>query len=503
MTKKILWGCRAVDFIPLFALWMGLFVAFYPLLVARFAVGDDYVYIWQISHLGQSTDVFGKVVGEGRLIYAFFVIRLYGLFNSLDDLQSARVVLFCMSVIAAIAVYARIGLLLFDDIHSGVLRQVGAISLTLVVMVMPGFQVLNSLVEALPFPLAILLALFAYDLTQNGDRVGGRGVSILKAMGAILALVCALNIYQPLAMVFWIPVAIELCDTRKSFSKRLVSFIRSLFIGIMALGLAYLLLQVTRGSFSGRAALVFDIPIKLRWFLGELLPNALAMTLLQPDRRIEVAILFFILLGLMLHSRGRLGDVFLTLAAFSFCVLLCAIPNLASSENSATYRSQVALEMAFGVFASLALRGWGRLANLGFPAKWGEIVSVTILAVLSMICVGMSHHQTENLIAAPQAHELNYLRARIQAQIHDIVSTQKLSIISARRSDGIAQRHMYDEFGIPSSFQTWYADAMAKVILTETALQKDMIVITALPSTNPSLCMKNAPCVDMRLMAKP
>ena len=503
ITQETSRVCRALDVAPLFALGVGLFMAFYPLLAARFAVGDDYVYIWQISHQGQGADVFRKVVGEGRLVYAFLVVRLYTLFTSLDDLQPARAILFCMNAVAAIAVYSRIGLLLFDDIRSKFWRQAGAASLALGVMVMPGFQVLNSLVEAIPFPLAILLALYAHRLMQRNDWAGWRGAFVIKIIGAILMLVCALNIYQPLAMIFWIPAAIDLCNSRKSISTRLVLFVRSLFIGSVALGLAYLLLQITRDPTSGRAALVADIPTKLRWFFGELLPNALAMPFLQPDRRVQIAILVFVLTGLMLRSGRHLGEAFMTLAAFSFCILLCAIPNLVSSENSATYRSQVALEIAFGVFAVFALRGWGRLAALEFPEKTRGIAGVIMLMMVSVICAGMSHYQTQTLIAAPQAHELNYLRTKIQNQIQDIALVKKLSIISARRSDGIAQRHMYDEFGIPSSFQTWYADAMARVVLKETTLKEHEIAITALPSSTAAGCAENTPCVDMRLMAKP
>lgn len=500
MTKK-LWIYRAIKFIPLCALVSGMLFAFYPLLVARFAVGDDYVYLWQISHLKQSADVYNKVVGEGRFIYAIIVIRLYGLFNAIDDLQSARLALFCLNAIAAIGIYARIGLLLFDDVRSKFLRQMGAMSLALGLVVMPGFQVLNSLAEALPYPMAILLALLAQALSKKTESTGGLSISILKTAGAILALVCALNIYQPLAMIFWIPAIIELCDIRKGVRERLAAFIRSFLIGAAALALAYLFLQATRGAIASRAALVFDIPLKLRWFFGELLPNALAMPLLQPERRITLGILLFMLIGLMLRGRGHLSETFLSLSAFGLCIFLCAIPNLVSAENSATYRSQVALEMAMGVFAVFALRGWGHLANAVSPGKRGEILSLTILAVVCAICVVICNRQTEVLIAGPQAYELGYLRASIQAQAQDIASNGKLTIVSARRSDGIAPRHLYDEFGIPSSFQTWYADAMARVVLEETTLQKTNIAVAALPSTSPSVCSGNSPCVDMRLMA--
>lgn len=499
MTKKIFDNSRSASIILLFALAMGLLIAFYPLLITPFAVGDDYVYIWQIGNLGQSADIFSKVVGEGRLIYALLVVRLYGLFVSLDDLQPARMVLFGLSVIAALVIYARIGQLLFDDVRSDFLRGVGAASLALCLMVMPGFQVLNSLVEALPFPLAILLALLARALLKRFDSGHQRTAMILSMAGAIVALVCALAIYQPLAMIFWIPAAIDLCDARKTPRDRLYAFSKTLFVGVIALGLAFFLLQATKGLADGRAALVVDIPAKLRWFFGELLPNALAMPLLQPSRRVAAAILIFILLGLIWRCKRRMREVVLSFAAFILCVMLCGLPNLVAAENAASYRSQAALEMAFAAFFALSARGW---VDLIVPrqASANAIFCALAMVLVSAVCVVICNRQIDGLIARPQAYELAYLRASIAEKKQEIRSARKLTMISARRSDGIASRHLYDEFGVPSSFQARYADAMARLVLKENGFQNGEVVVVALPSTAPAEFAEDGPYIDMRRM---
>jgi hypothetical protein len=134
------------------------------------------------------------------------------------------------------------------------------------------------------------------------------------------------------------------------------------------------------GAFSGRTNLVHDLIGKVRWFWNEPIVNGLGMFNVNPAESVALVLTIVAAVGiLLLHVHSGWGAFgFLGIAAA--LTPLSYLPNLAISENFASYRSTGALSALLTLYVWLGLWGIAR----ALPAAAGARVAVTRVVAVAL-----------------------------------------------------------------------------------------------------------------------
>ena len=305
------------------------FGIFIPAVIVPYAFADDYSILWMVVSGKPSSPLIQNILDWDALIGLIGIVVLALLLHR--ALVRARIAPTFAAVIA------------------------------LLVCTMPAFQVFDSYTELFVAPYAALLAggasLLAVDAITDP-----RGPVTNRSAGATGLLLGALMIYQPAAMFFWVFLAIAVVGARRDAGRASRLARMHLSVGVVALGLEFLATKLTIhflagnadfGSTAGapyRTNLTHDIVGKTRWFFGQPLKRSLNLFDLTPSVWLAVLVGVVAVGGILLWLLYWSPRPLLYLGIGVSLVPLSYLPNLVVTENSATYRTQVALSSLIALY---------------------------------------------------------------------------------------------------------------------------------------------------------
>ena len=447
------WMLTAVLFlVPLLAYW--------PATFHDYGLRDDY------SNLREAHEEIGKVVkfcaSHARPIYGWLLQATYGETGTVQNLQWMR--------FTAALLLGAISLVCFRG-----LRAVGwsintSLCFAVLLVLVPSAQVIAGWAVGWPYAAAALLAIGGFFTVEGalvlGLRAGfGRALS-QWAVALGLMLVSAL-IYQPSALFYVVPLAGALIVQRQRTLKQSARW-AGIHLGFVAgtLGLAYVAMSVLYAAHvfvkSGRIAFESHWGEKIAWFLGEPLPNALSLFVLNDNNHRDHALYFgcAALVGAILaagaclewrrHGRVR-GIIWLCslmgLPLFAFAVSMIA------SEHYATYRTILAMTGVLLCFLVASISALTR--NLSANARR----AMAMLAI--SIAFFTAQHHVYALIAVPQGNEWNLIMAGAR-QVHLTAIRPRIFVIASTPADISTATIYHDEFGSLSSNSEWVPREMFK-----------------------------------------
>src|ERR1700722_18474521 len=453
-------GLRARAWMLTAVLFLVPLVAYWPSTFHDYGLRDDY------SNLREAHEEVGKVVkfcaSHARPIYGWLLQATYGQTSSVQNLQWMRFI--------ATLLLGAISLVCFKGLRACVWSINPSLCFAVLLVLVPSAQVIAGWAVGWPYVATALLAVGGFFTVEGalilGLRAGfGRALS-QWAVALGLMLVSAL-IYQPSALFYLVPLAGALIVQRQRTLKQSARW-AGIHLGFVAgtLGLAYLAMSVLYAAHvfvkSGRIAFESHWGDKIAWFLGEPLPNALSLFVLNDNNHRDHALYFgcAALVGAILvagaclewrrHGRVR-GIVWLSgllgLPVFAFAVSMLA------SERYATYRTILAMT---GVLLCFLVASVSALTE-----RW----SVNARRLAAMLCISIAfltaQHHVYALIAVPQGNEWQLILAGARHVLLDGARPRIFAIASAPADISTASIY-HDEFGSLSSNSEWVPREMFK-----------------------------------------
>ncbi len=514
---------------------LGLFLAVFltvytPVLHTDYAFSDDYPDL----AAGPQGGSIPKKIREGRPLYALATWLFLQSATTIEELRYARfggVVGIGLMAWLVFLILVRAGWSRFQSFCVGVMIGTS----------LP-FQVYAAWATAATFPFASTVSGLAFLLAEWALATSRRLRQGLLAAGSSLVLLAALTIYQPAAMFFWVCVAIVVLkpDTPPGAMIRRLRFYG--LIGMAGLPLAfgvYELGAVVYPDHPARTGLVQDIPAKVVWFLGEVLPNALNFVLLSPGylllsgqgsvplhQSVDVSIAqavagliyyysSFILIrsvdvgiawavagltagGLLLYFQGTWRERLWKLGLAGMLLPLSYAPNLVAAESWASYRSLSSLSSLVVVYTFLAWRGYAsrcrQARRLTFSPVWANAAAGGLASACALLATW--HVQTSFVV--PQVRELEFMRSQLTQG--NLAEARSIYVIRARWQDTLAPPVRYDEFGLPSSFPDWGALGMVSLLLRELAPDSAHLPVISVAADGRITPPPDSLVVDMRRM---
>jgi hypothetical protein len=444
------------------AIAAGAIATYLSVLAVPYAFEDDYWNLGFFHGLG-GVNVWKYSVQDGRPIHALLLLAAFSAVPDIDSLRLLRLV--------GLAGVVLLGLMLSYALRrAGTGRWLSAGVATSVIC-LPSFQVYVSWATLFEAPYAAMLGGTAALLVSSAFG-RERRAALVRQGAAATVLLCALLIYQPCAMFFWVFAAIDLLRPRERLSRALKRCASYMGVAIVALMGGYFAVRVGVHFYgylgNGRSTVVRDIGRKLGWFWNQPLLNALNLFKLVPRWWLAAAVATVAGGGiLLLHARKRWEALgFLGIAAG--LVPLAYLPNLVIAEEWASYRSLGALSALVAVYLWLGLWGIGRTAvqlwarsdsrSLALRAA-GLAISLAI--VVTAVILGARNVTT--LFAETQNAELKMVRSTLESP-----SSPPHRVVFIKPSlEGAAPFHRYDEFGYPSSYAPWVPVPAVLLILRE------------------------------------
>jgi hypothetical protein len=319
----------------------------------------------------------------------------------------------------------------------------------------------------------------ASSMDSSTDGAALNRVNLIKMFAApnllplflsVVFMFAAVAIYQPAAMFFWVFVAITLTADSGTFSDRLWFFLISLIVCGSALAAdfgSFFLAKQYYGAaalLSGRSHLSDNPVTKLRWFIDGPLVDAFNFFRLVPSRSLALKSALLIGLGLLLNFSGTFKRRLVLFSCVVALVPLSYLPNLLVAENFASYRSEIALLALTTLFLLIAVRGL--LPKISCRGRVFTVAAISLAVAFSLT----AYCNLLNFFAVPQTLELTLLRQQIGGMFGHNPSTHPFMFT---REETLAPFVRYDEFGMPSSAQTFARTPMKVLLKLESLAQKN------------------------------
>jgi hypothetical protein len=482
------------------------FVTYLPVVVVPYGFTDDYWNLGALHGLGGIPPWKFSTQG-GRPLHALLLSGAFWLVPDIDSLRLLRLVGICGA--------ALLGILLYHALRKSKVDPWLATGISISVISLPSFQVYVSWATLFADPYAAILGgVASLRLTSAFDQ--GSGVARVRRAQAAALLICALLIYQPGAMFFWVFAAIELLRPGEQLGRATRKLAASLVVGIGAMAFGFVVVKVGvhffGGQGAGRSSLNHDVVGKVRWFFDQPLVNALNVFELVPKTTLAEGVALFAAVGiLLLHAdKGWAALGFLGIAVG--LVPLSYLPNLAIAENWASYRSLGALSALLTLYVWLGLWGFARtglalarrtgsrLAPAGARTNVGAIATGRLVVVaIAVTGLVLAARNATTLFAKPENIELQMLRSTLDNSNEP--GLRRVIFVKPDWNQGAAPLVRYDEFGLPSSYAPWVPDPAVQLVLRERGRNAPRPAIDVLASTAsavPSPGRPNTVVVDMR-----
>jgi hypothetical protein len=441
--------------VPLLTYWSTTFHAY--------GLRDDY------SNLREAHEEVGKVVmfcaSHARPLYGWLLQTSFGQIDTVQNLQWLR---FAGSVL--------LGALSLASYRG--LRALGwsgnqALAFAVLLALIPSSQVIASWAVGWPYPLAALLAFAAFFSADAALALGLRGGARTAGqwLVAIGLLVVSALVYQPSTLFYVVPLAAALIVRRRRSATQTLRWAGA-HVGLLvaSLGVAYCTMSVLYAAHvfvkSPRVAFETLWADKFFWFLGEPLPNALSLFVVNDDNGRDglaywacaAAVGLILAAGVAIewrrHGRER-GLVYL--AGLTGLPLVAFAISMVASERYATYRTILAMTAVLLCFL---------IASLSVLTERLNTHSRRALAALVLfVAVGMAQHHAYSLVAVPQGNEwaliVNGAKQLRLGGRPDALPPSVFAIASAPSDISTASIY-HDEFGSISTNSEWVPREMFK-----------------------------------------
>jgi hypothetical protein len=440
-------------------------VAYWPTTFHDFGLRDDY------SNLREAHEEPGKILqfcaSHARPIYGLLLQSTYGQTSTVDNLRWMR--------LAASLILGAISWVMFRGLRSLGWSFDASLGVALMLGLLPASQVIAAWAVGWPYAATALLALGAFFAVENALAIAPGAVT-WRLQGRLLAqwlvglglMVASALIYQPSALFYVVPLAGALIAQPRRGMQRTARWAGAhLFFVAAALGLAYCIMTslYSSGVFvkSGRVAFEHHWGEKAAWLLGEALPNALGMLVLNDNNHhdrwlylgcagLTAAVL---LAGGWLewrrHGRER-GVVWLS--ALIVLPLVAFGISLVASERYATYRTLLAMSAVLVCFLAASL------ASL--TERWGVSNRRLLASVLLTVAFLTARHHAYALIAVPQGNEWQLILDGAKQVRLSASSRPRIFAIASSPADISTSTIYHDEFGSLSSNSEWVPKEMFK-----------------------------------------
>lgn len=363
-------------------------------------------------------------------------------------------------------------------------NKVCAVLATLIIFTLPAFQILVAFIGTCATPLALFLsiaaAVVAARIPPGSDLI--RRFMSKPFVLTLFLLVSGLLIYPPVAMFYWVMVAVEILTFQGSW-KRLADLF---LVGFSALGIYFTMLLATKAYFAGLTlrgydpyVMSFDIPGKLRWFVEEPLFNALNLWNIFPNRPWTYAVLLFILAAgairlFKLYGKLKNGTLdprqlygrCVLLVLFLLLFFLSSLPGLAATTNPGFYRCLAGLTGMVMLTILWSVDTWLGL----FPQKTRDIVLPAFLAVILVTGIVLANKNLYAYRVKPSMVELRYLEDNLKK-----IDIDRLKSVHIIRPDFRGLKFRYDEFGTPATL--YHHNILAVVTCALREINKEKLVI--------------------------
>ncbi|MBZ4418469.1 hypothetical protein K8638_18500 [Myxococcus sp. RHST-1-4] len=432
----------------------------------RYGLRDDY------ALLREAREEPGKILrvcaAMGRPLYGWLLEGSARAAGDLDGLGGMRAL--------SIAGLGLLGAAVFLLILKEGWRTAPAALLAAYLTLLPSAQVVASWSICWPQAVALLLGTGAFALARRGfsspTEAEWRGWA--WSLGGVAAMGAATLIYQVSGLFYAVLLAAALVVRRDTDLRATARWMaRHLLVMGCGLGVAFAVtkLSFALGLFTPSPRVMFEKHFvdKALWALTQVLPNALALSVLNktaappPAAYWPMVGLTLTLVSLGLFAEGRragpdgvvrwlLGLGVLSAAAYSVGFL--------AGERWPTYRTLYALTGVWSVFFAASLVALGHCWPMHGPraatALLGAFVAVSAL---------LAHRQSLELFALPQGREL----ARMEQGALQVVPgwRPRVFVLTARQSDASAPLRYLDEFGSVSVDAEWVAKEMLGALVHE------------------------------------
>ncbi len=465
---------------PLLVYTVILFALYAVCLLVPYAFVDDYNLLADVLRGPSNRAAFVTMALDGRPLYSLLATLSFSLMRNINDLRYLRVI--------AIGGLALLAWLLYRFLtQNGMDRRVAFLA-SLLICVMPPFQVYVAWATCAFFPLAAVLAGTSQFILNRAMQKQARRQLLALWAAAAIVLLAGIMIYQPAAMMFWVFAAVAFFVSDRSFAYIVKYGVMSTITMGVAFALDYVWIQIAPPLLIGydinfnRTQLVQYPRIKLLWFLHEPLLEALNLAKLLPSVRLAVLVAAFVCTGLLLYFHGSATSRLGTLAIALALVPACYAPNLIVAEDWATYRTQVAMTSLIVFYVVLALLGvarWGGIAARNWNRWDGQQAALLLLTGLTLICAVFAVRNVTRDWVISNHDEYSVLESLLRQQ--PLGQSTTVYAIECSRLDSTAQVMRYDEFGNPTCMTDWALPDMVYVALKDVDPARAAMTVQLLP----------------------
>lgn len=454
------------DVLAALILIVSVFLTYYVVISNTFGVLDDWVFLHDA--LTKQNQTLPLLIGAGRPLNAFLINKGFQAVANIEGLAKLRFI----TVIGILL----LGLFLYKFARLQQIDYVTSFLIGIGIIFLPSFQVYVSWAQHFTTPYAGLLALFSAFILTPACRMRDRSRAIAVILSAIL-LFTSLLIYQPIGMLYWTGVFISFVATLdvndkldKKIFVRIFDILASFSIALASSFVVFKYGQSLYPSDASRYNLVANYYEKVAWFISELLANAGALHALESRRIVQWVSLIVVLLVLLFLGKVR-GLYFVTKLIFLVlaAVFLSSVPNLATGENWASYRSIGAVAACVYVSVLIIVRflvihiGEGQIFN-NFKDTGLTFFSYFIF----LFCLCLALHVQSSVIKGfvmPNVIELNNLAAFLRVQDFTTSHEHIILVKSSSWSDSSSKVLLYDEFGMHSSVRDYYSMSIVQTAI--------------------------------------
>ncbi|MBP9853445.1 MAG: hypothetical protein KBD53_01100 [Candidatus Omnitrophica bacterium] len=429
---------------------------YFPALTTHYLHHDDVNYFLRTTTQTEPKGYqFSLAIGRfvGARIYA-----AYGaLVNSVADLNLLRISSFIQIIICILILYHLLTRYLKNRFH--------ALSISLLIGTLPGFQVLVTFAAyAFQTTGALLGLTAAYILSripadENNPKYFIHPLNLLS----IPCLIAAIATHPSTSLLYWAGITILFLSYAKDYSLKTTALkmINPFFTAFVSMGLYAVIIGVTKKYFNTTHlgfydpyGITVDYIEKLKWFFREPFFNSLNLWNIFPNHLIANGVLIFILITAFAYGacsiikspisiRKNLILRFIFIGILlSALLFLSFITNLLAVSNAPYYRCCIALGTIILILLFLSIRQWFEL----FPTMYRQHM-FSLFLLLCLIFVGYYARLTlVNNRVKPSQIEFAHLMSSLKKV--NLFQYQRIYVIQL---DRFLIKTRYDEFGTPTT----------------------------------------------------
>ncbi|MBZ6393725.1 MULTISPECIES: glucosyltransferase domain-containing protein [Pantoea] len=420
-----------------FVLFIVVFLfAYYPAYLTHYAYTDDWTNLYWANFDQRS--ILNWDTLSGRPVYGIIQYAASFIVDSVEKLALLRAVAIILLIFTGYYLYT------LTQKYALMESQAQRITFSLLLCLLPSFQVYIAWASCFPYIAAILLAGASYRWSVKPGVAG--------PLLAIFLLTIAFCIYQPAAMSFTFFAMLDLClSARRIDKKRAVISLVVLGAGMFAALIASKVLPVQLyGHALPRSAFSYDLLNKVKWFFSEYLKNIICH--FDLGAKTVSVILSLIVIGFGLKKIKAAGtDKF---CLIFFLLLIAALPNLIVSESMAAYRTLIA-----GALISTSIFIVG-LFEISQKFKWKKCLYAAL--VLAAASLAISH--LNNGYSVPARKEFALLNQAITSQVPKDFHGALYYRLTGEYLPKVATLRKYDDFGGLGLSMSWTFAGMAHFI---------------------------------------